>query len=321
MGRSTALNTVETGLVIVVAASALAFKILFLFGYQEVTPSVDVLTLHLKHLQECSFPGVDPMYHLPTEPFLTVVNKTLPFCITSYDGFSLTLTAVLLSLHVALFLQLRNNVVRLAFVLCSLLLWDLYTQTHLFRQTAATYLFAIWWLRGARPLSLLPIAALLLHNATTIMLLVLFFWKEILIFTWQHRLIAIVVGTGGIALLAYGFGIISELVKVRYGFFFFDRGFLVGGSFVASLYKYFILAGAVGLINFIATRSTHLLAVGCFGLVVLGGGQSLGMDAEVLFRILAPFRNVFLPLFLAIALGEIVQRLARDGRRSGLQRE
>jgi len=308
-------DVLETGLAFVFAAVALAVYVYLVFGHHEVKPSVDVLTLYLKHAHECRLSGVDPMYHLPTEPLLTVINKLLPFCIPTYDAFSQSLAGIILLLHLLLFLQLRCNVARVSFVVSSAFLIDLYTQTHLFRQTAASYVFAIWWMRGGTSRSFLPWISLLIHNATFLLLAAYFFSRRSLSFGRRHPVIASALVVPLIFLGAYSFGLVLEMIRLRYGFAFFDRSFGVADTYVAAVYKYFIFAAVMGVVHFLATRMPHLLLLGAFGLIVLTAGERFSVDAELIFRVLVPFRYVFLPLLISIALSEILQHIAGGRQR------
>lgn len=305
----------ETAITLLIGAAALVLAA-YHVGNQDVTPSIDIFTLHLKHLHECALEGVDPLYHLPTEPLLTVFNKLAPGCISGYATFSLTLTAVLLLLHMVMFLQIRSNVARLFFVVLSVLLADLYTQTHLFRQTAASYLIGIWLLRQGRMPSSLPLAAFLLHNGTTLLLIAYFCWRQVLRFARQHSLLALALALSLLGFTAYAFGMISDLLRLRYGFMFFDRGLDVGASYVSALYKHFLVAMVIGLVHYLCTRSTHLLALGGFGLIVLAVGQHYGVDAEGVFRLLVPFRYVFFPILLALAFSDLVKYFVHGSSRA-----
>jgi len=282
-----------------------------IFNIVDYEYSTDVEQLFFKHSFECQSGDIFWEFNTITEPGLYISNILTPVCASNIYEYTYILALTVLIMKILVAIKFENVLESIVYLAFSFVFLDLYTQTHLYRQILSSYLMLIWLNDGRRDWRIILIS-LIFHNATTMILFIIFNFRVIIKILRQHYYLVFLFGA---PILFYISDItieagLVEYLFYRYGFAFSDNKLSILDSYVLSLLKYFIAGIILGCFDKIVNKKNNLLNISVLCVVFFCFSIVFNFNGEFVFRILVPFKFVIVPYLISVTFIRLLKKMA-----------
>jgi hypothetical protein len=272
--------------------------------------SQDMNLLYATHVAESQTKAISPLYHNFGEFTLLLANLASPITVPTKEAYFRIFLFIQLTLLSILTLTQRDKAERLVTLVLVLMLSSVFNYVHIFRQYCASLLVLLAFRKRGLLKAILIVAAIGLHNFGSLFAIFLMVLLQNKASMAKKIALMTIVAVTVFAV----YEILESLLKARYGFAFLRKDedeFIVN---LYNLYKYF----AVAIVVAFFTLDRRLWLLSLMPLFIMVPGIFLGINSEALFRVVAPFRYIFIPILGCGSLSRIVGQFAVDrGERGG----